>query len=397
MLEIILNLVKIVTKQMKNTDTRRSILLGWHGGIDFEHPASVGGVISNTCKCLGFKGFSFRIFCDTLNPLISVSKAKRSNSHDGVEVHRVPYFFKIFRPRLRNWIKLIWLSANLAFRKGQLVHIYVNPELVLITILLSRGKRIIFSVHSPPHTWRGGKWRLALNSADLLLVPSVFMKKELSKVFPFAKEKIKVIYNGVNLDLFYPQSKNNSGQRSDRSKVFKIFFAGNLWRVKGVHILIKAASMLSQNGFQIEIAGAFHPDKDMYHYYLKGISKSNIRFLGFLNHTMLSKNFADSDIFIVPSLWREPFGMVIIESMACGTPVIASKIGGIPEIIRHGETGFLIKPGCVRELRERILWCRKNPNALAAMSKNARRRSLDYDWNVISNNLSSIYQEMING
>ena len=79
-----------------------------------------------------------------------------------------------------------------------------------------------------------------------------------------------------------------------------------------------------------------------------------IEILKWINYKDLPSFYQDADICVIPSLWPEPFGITAIEAMACGKPVIASRIGGLKNIVDHGENGFLFKPGNCMELAEKI-------------------------------------------
>jgi glycosyltransferase involved in cell wall biosynthesis len=224
------------------------------------------------------------------------------------------------------------------------------------------------------------------------------MKNRLVEKYPFAEKKINVIPNGVDTKLFHPQKRVDVRQRLGLKKdKFIVFFSGNIWKVKGFDLVVEVANELKKTraGIDFIIAGGFYPEIDPLHKEWKNISPSNMDYVGLLPHRKLADYYAAADIAIAPSIWEEPFGMVIIEAMACGTPVIASKIGGIPEIIRDGESGLLIKPGCAEELREKILWCMKNPNALSVMASNARNRSLCYDWKNIAVKMELLYKKIM--
>jgi glycosyltransferase involved in cell wall biosynthesis len=123
-----------------------------------------------------------------------------------------------------------------------------------------------------------------------------------------------------------------------------IFFAGRLHTTKGVHILIEAAR---RTGLPVKIAGD-GPDRDKL--MKQAGAMTNIEFLGALTRQDTLDHMRRARMVIVPSVWLEPFGLVALEPQGLGTPVIASKIGGLGEILVHGQTGFYVEPNDVEQL-----------------------------------------------
>lgn len=115
---------------------------------------------------------------------------------------------------------------------------------------------------------------------------------------------------------------------------------------------------------------------------------SNVRFTGYLKEEELSEAYSASDLFIFPSP-TETFGNVVLESMACGTPVIGANSGGVRSIIDEGTTGYLVNPRDVRAFIDRILFLLIHPNLLTQFSQNARRYALNQSWDVIFSKLTN--------
>jgi len=102
-----------------------------------------------------------------------------------------------------------------------------------------------------------------------------------------------------------------------------------------------------------------------------------------------------SDIFVLPSL-SESFGIVNIEAMASGLPIIATKVGGIPEIIKDGENGFLVEPKNPEQIAERILYLLSNNNIRRSISFNNKEKAKNYSWDLIVNKLIAVYSLCLN-
>ncbi len=124
----------------------------------------------------------------------------------------------------------------------------------------------------------------------------------------------------------------------------KIVFAGRLVKEKGVDLLLRAFAKVLRKcpDAILKIAGDGIERKNFETLSRDLNIESQVEFLGHLSRTELENNFADAWTQVVPSIWNEPFGLTVIEGMKRGTPVIATKVGGITELITHQETGFLI-------------------------------------------------------
>ena len=159
----------------------------------------------------------------------------------------------------------------------------------------------------------------------------VFISKN-QKENCFAKfKKSWVAYNGVDLDKFRfnPEPKNY------------FLWTGRLDPYKGIENAIKAAEI---SGINLVLIGKIDEGKE--EYFIKKIKprlSEKIRYLGELPQEKLIKYYQEAKAFLYPIEWEEPFGLVMAESMACGTPVIAFKRGSVPEIIQNGKTGFVVR------------------------------------------------------
>ena len=168
------------------------------------------------------------------------------------------------------------------------------------------------------------------------------------------------------------------------------FFAGRLDETKGIDVLIEAANELP--GVKFKVAGD-GPLKE------KVTAVQNIEYLGQLEKDELLKRVKNSIALIFPSIVFESMPMTILESFACGKPVIGSKLGAMAEIIEDGKTGLLFEPGSAKALVEKIEWAIKNKDEMKQMGINARKEyeekySAEKNYEMlmeIYNNLVRIY------
>jgi len=191
--------------------------------------------------------------------------------------------------------------------------------------------------------------------------------------------KLLVIPNGVDteeLDSYSPvilPTKNN------------ILFVGRLAKIKGISTLLEAFShLISENcDITLYIAG---PRGDLSQSELEKIIKSpHIRFLGKISHSLKLKLMKSVDLIVVPSIW-ENFPLVVIEAMGCAKPVIATAVGGIPEIIENGVNGILVPPFDSKLLSYYIEHLLHDKEKCSLLSRNAYKDVKQrYDWKIIAN------------
>jgi glycosyltransferase involved in cell wall biosynthesis len=201
-----------------------------------------------------------------------------------------------------------------------------------------------------------------------------------------------VLYNGADQNRFYPA---NAKERL----VPQIVFTGRLVAEKGVHVLLEAMRILKEHDVAAVckvIGGAAFGSNRVTNYVsslMKGI-QGNVAFTGYMSGADLAEALRSSDIYCCPSVWEEPFGMAIVEAMASGLPVVASNIGGIPEILEHGG-GILVPPN-------NSIFLAKTLEGLIADNKSRQRMAAEslgnfekhFTWDVVRLQYSQILEEV---
>ena len=208
--------------------------------------------------------------------------------------------------------------------------------------------------------------------------------------------RVGVIPCGVDLERFQPYD------RAEARKQFGInlhqpvvVFAGRLDPFKGPDILIKAAKMMREDAQIVIVGGRLHNDPDLHA--LQVLARElriqhRIRFLGAQPQSELPKLYSAADVTVIPS-YHESFGLVAVESLACGTPVVATRAGGLTTVIRDGETGFLV-PRCPGFFAERIDALLRNADLHAKMRVAARPSVLQYSWERVANRVYQVYDQL---
>ena len=187
-------------------------------------------------------------------------------------------------------------------------------------------------------------------------------------------ERISVVPCGVNLERFQPVDKEKAKQQLGFVEDKLILFVGRIEPLKGVDQLIKAIPYL-QNGQRVRlviIGGDEHSQYEMER--LQGLChklhvQCSVTFLGLIKHEQLPYYYSAADACVVPSYY-ESFGLVALESLACGTPVVATDVGNLNNIILQGETGYVVTDNTPHHLADKIalLLSRPSPDTESALS-----------------------------
>lgn len=165
-------------------------------------------------------------------------------------------------------------------------------------------------------------------------------------------------------------------------------YSGRLSVEKGIELLLEAACL---NKLPVRLAG----DYSLYPDIVKN-SPQNINFLGFLNRDEMETFYKNARCLVLPSKWYEMFPLVLLEAMSQGLPIIAPKLGGIPEIVEDGKTGLLFKPGDAEDLARKMTFLWENPDLCRTMGQRGREKALSqYNADIYYLNLISAYEKAI--
>ncbi len=207
-------------------------------------------------------------------------------------------------------------------------------------------------------------------------------------------DKIEVIPNGVDIWEFARLPRVPDGNEP----IVGLFVGRIDPDQKGLHTLVRAVALLSTSiGLQIRLVGedwgGTEPLRSLAH--RLGVS-DRVAFVGKLSRAELLQEYAQAQFFVLPSIF-EPFGIVLLEAMAAGLPVIASRVGGIPEIVEDGRTGLLVEPGNPGALAEALRHLCRDEVLRRSMGHSAREQVAHYDWDLIVPRILSVYAEALEG
>jgi spore coat protein SA len=252
------------------------------------------------------------------------------------------------------------------------------------------------------------KYIQVLSKVDRVIGCSAFVSNSIQLNSGILKEKVKVIHNGVSLQWFKKLPHNDPKMLEWRNKLgFKenekvIVFIGRLLALKGPHILIKAFDKIAQDfpDARLLIVGSSWYAQEDQTEFIKELSrlsepfKDKIKFSGYVSHDQLNYLYNLSVITVVPSIVNEAFGLVILESMAAGSAVIGSSVGGIPEIIKDKETGLLVRSDDVKDLEEKIRFLLDHEDERQRLIENALEYVQGSDWSVVASKIESVYLDL---
>jgi starch synthase len=256
--------------------------------------------------------------------------------------------------------------------------------------------------------------RVAIESADAIVAVSQGMREDILRCYPTVHpDRVVVIYNGIDTNEYRPSHDRSVLERHgvDPERPSAIFVGRNT-RQKGVVHLLEAARHFDPDLQLILCAG--EPDTreigDYVESHVEELRKARdgvVWIESMMPRPELSALLGAATLFVCPSVY-EPFGIVNVEAMACGVPVVASHVGGIPEVVVHEETGFLVpyKPdpkgdpeepaAFARALAERVNQLARDRQLAAKMGKAGRARAIErFSWKSIAKETLELYQRLV--
>jgi glycosyltransferase involved in cell wall biosynthesis len=178
---------------------------------------------------------------------------------------------------------------------------------------------------------------------------------------------------------------------ADRPLGDYVAFAGRVSAEKGVDVLLAAAALMPHLSFKIAGDGPVLPA-------MMSQAPSNVRFVGRLAYDELLTFYKMARLLVVPSVWFEPFGMVAADAMALGLPVVASRVGGLPDVVDEGVTGLLFEPGDAADLAQKIGRIWDAPALGTQLGKAGRAKAMQrYSQQAYYRNLLAAYNTAIRG
>lgn len=376
--------------------------------ISYDFYPNIGGVaqhVFNLAKNLSKIGHDVTVF--------TLRYDFKSNFEENIEGIKVYRFLTLDIPKLRGIIfliqALIFGFFYSLFYKIDVLHSHtVIPDSLCGIFIFSKKK--VFTNHSSQFLElyeSTGKnltkflYKTVLNFFDVIIAPSIELKEKSEKFF---NKKPFYVSNGVDIEKFYPLTFEEKQNKKElifklwnlEERKFIIFCPRRLEPKNGVEFFVEALKFLKdkRSDFWGIISGnEYIPEyaqkiKNL----IRDLNLSNyVLFTGPILHEEIVNYYQASDLVVLPSLY-EATSISGLEALACGVPVIGTKVGGIPYIIKDGINGILVEPKNSKEISESMLYLLEKEDVRLKMSKIAREIIVqNFSWNKIVIEIEKIY------
>jgi len=335
---------------------------------------------------------------------------------EGVEVHRFDSY-NLPTPDFAAWVQLMNLNMQRAAtqiiksKQGGSIIIHAHDWLAAKAgIGLKHLNRVplVSTIHATEYGRRGGvfsDYNRMIHEIEVwlgseskrVICCSHFMAEQVNKVLGVPYEKIRVIPNGIDPAIF----TNLKGVGEVRSRFAErgeklVLFVGRLVVEKGVHVLLDAIpKVLQKVEAKFVIAGDGYLRSEVVKRVAERGLGGKVHVTGYLDTDTIRRLFLAADVCVIPSLY-EPFGIVALEAMAAGCPVVASDTGGLSEIVEHEKTGVKVYPNNPDSLAWGILRVLESKDLAERLKKNMREKvEREYRWSTIAQATKAVYQEAL--
>jgi len=345
---------------------------------------------------------------------------------EGMEVHRFRYFLRKYEKLAGGYGVLPTLKKNKLYyllipffvvaeffalrnevkrRRPDVIHAHWIPQ-AFIGVLIKKlyGVSLVVTAHGSDVFGMRGAFsvtlkRFTLKNADKITVVSEALRKEVLMKIDHNLQ-IEVIPMGVDSTQFHPNKEDPSLREHYAIEGPFLLFVGRLSQEKGVRYLIQAMRQITQ---EFPKAKLLVVGKGMLEGELKQLTKElglqgNVVFTGAIPNYLLSAYYATADVFVAPSViapggFTEGLGLTIVEAGLSGCVPVASNIGGIPDVIKDGVSGFLVEQRNPRAIFEKVVTLLKDRSLADRMKQEGRCEILQkFDWEIVS----ARYEEVLN-
>ncbi len=286
-----------------------------------------------------------------------------------------------------------WLSGSVG---QELKREWQTPHVIMFHTLGEAKNRHHLSEREPEYRIDGE--RIVAQGVDRVICASEGEKDMLVDVYGVSPHRISVVPCGVDTDLFRPL--NRSRVRRDLGLMTDepiALFVGRIEPLKGIDVLVRAAAQI-ETRFRLLVVGGDAKDAEPKSELMAlaadlGIA-SKVTFIEAVPHESLPLYYNAADVCVVPSYY-ESFGLVAVEAMACGVPVVASRVGGLRETVRDGQTGYLVPWRCPEPFAERLELLLSNEPLRLSLGREARAAVQRFRWSEVAASVEGVYHDLV--
>ncbi len=236
-------------------------------------------------------------------------------------------------------------------------------------------------------------------SADRIIAFSAHERDAMARLYGADANKVSLVPCGVDLSVFRPLDQASVRDRLGLNGEKIILYVGRIEPLKGLDLLVETAAQIdigesvrmivvgadANGGVELDRVKQLAKERDL---------EDQIDFVGQVDHTELPLYYNAADVCVVPSYY-ESFGLVALESMACGTPVVATRVGGLPTIIDHGRTGYLKSWRCPEAFANSLEMIMSSDGLQQSMGEAARKRAEGMGWDNVAAMMWDEYASLI--
>ncbi len=285
-----------------------------------------------------------------------------------------------------------WLSGWVG---GRAARRWSVPHVVTFHTLMEIKARARVGEDDSPH--RSEVERELMSEADLITASSTHEKSAMVRLYQAPEERIRVLSCGVDLSLFKPLDMEESRKRLGLNGEKVILFVGRIEPIKGLDLLLQSVAAMEETHIKALIVGG-NMEQEAEVVRLKEMAQSlgieeSLEFVGLVDQRELPVYYNAADVCLVPSYY-ESFGLVALEALACGTPVVASRVGGLSGVVHHGRTGYLVSGRCPEPYADSVEMIFSNKALQKSMGKAARERAEGMGWERVAQDTLRLYREL---
>lgn len=369
-------------------------------------PGKYGGFEYYLCKGLSELGHKvWVVTTDRMAPRYSKNRSSIGVGEQIIGKYEVFRFRTLFELRSIPVVKINNFLSDLDLDIVHAHEIYQPISIQSFYAAMKKGKPFGFTQHRSycPKNAHGSFLKLFYRSIGKKIIDScAFVCATSTSAAEFlrslgVKKRIEKLPNCLDTDKFRPNIKTNLKEKLGLQDHRSILFVGRLHKEKGLRYLIEAFKTIRDrySDMKLILAGNGPERKHLERQVTKLNLHNDVIFLDYFPYQKMPGLYNVCDIFVLPSV-VEPFGMVLTEAMACGKPVVGSKVGGIKDIVQNGENGFLTEPCNSDHLAEKIEILLSDEKLRIKFERNGREKIQNtFSYRVVAEKATKIYEEIL--